>query len=136
MIEINRNPTRPELQVFSGLLAAFLAFVAWMLVRRGVALEIATAIAIVGLTGGVVGIAFPRAMRHVYVGWMTVVFPIGWIVSHLVLLVVYIGVFTPIGWALRLWGYDPMERRFDRSAKTYWRPREQRRDLESYFRPY
>jgi len=29
-------------------------------------------------------------------------------------------VFTPIGLTMRLFGWDPLERRFDPNASTYW----------------
>ena len=50
---------------------------------------------------------------------MFAVFPIGWVVSHLLLGVVYFLVLTPIGLTLRALGRDPLERRFDQSASSY-----------------
>ena len=63
-------------------------------------------------------------------------FPIGFVVSYVILAVVYYLVLTPIGLVLRLTGYDPMQRRFDRNAKTYWTPREQEESTEQYFRQF
>ena len=65
--------------------------------------------------------------------WMTIFSPIGWIVSHAVLAIVYYGILTPIGLLLRLFR-DPMLRRFDPDAASYWMERESDDDLSRYFR--
>src|SRR5262249_3685857 len=67
-----------------------------------------------------IGYFVPAFMRLIYVGLMCVSFPIGWIVSHLILAVIFYLVFTPIGLIMRLFGRDPMQRSFEPSAKTYW----------------
>jgi hypothetical protein len=42
------------------------------------------------------------------------------VVSPLVLGVIFYGVFTPVGFAMRIAGRDIMKRRFEPGAKTYW----------------
>jgi hypothetical protein len=32
----------------------------------------------------------------------------------------YFCIFTPIGWAMRVLGFDPMHRKLDKNTKTYW----------------
>ena len=44
-----------------------------------------------------------------FLGWMYAAFPIGWTISHLLLLAVYYFVLTPVGLALRLTGRDPVD---------------------------
>ena len=61
---------------------------------------------------------------------------IGWILSSVVLAVLYCPVLTPIGVLLRLTGYDPMKRRFDRKAKTYWLARNPDTEMERYFKQF
>jgi hypothetical protein len=43
---------------------------------------------------------------------------------------------TPIAIALRLLGRDPLARRFDRTAPTYWVARRPTTDRTRYFRPF
>ena len=62
--------------------------------------------------------------------------PIGWTISHAVLALLYYLLFTPIGLIIRLFGRDPMQRRLDRSAATYWVPHNQDRDAGRYFRQF
>jgi hypothetical protein len=72
-------------------------------------------------------------MRRVYVGMMYATFPIGWVVTHVLLTAIYFAVFTPIGLALRLAGRDPMTRRLDPAATTYWIRRERTPQPRDYF---
>jgi fatty acid desaturase len=51
---------------------------------------------------------------------MTLAYPIGWVLSHLVLAIAYYLVLTPMGWLMRLVGHDPMHRAFDQRAASYW----------------
>src|SRR5690606_37879755 len=78
----------------------------------------------------------PHWLRPVYYAFTIVAFPIGWVVSHVLLAVVFYGVFTPIGLVMRLLGRDPMRRKFDSNAESYWAPHPPRKSLEDYFRQF
>ncbi|MCP4897230.1 MAG: hypothetical protein GY906_09700, partial [bacterium] len=84
----------------------------------------------------VIGWIFPRFMRAVFVGMSYAAWPIGFVVSHVVLALVYYLVLTPIGLSLRVFGYDPMQRRVDTEAKTYWIERDATIDAKRYFRQF
>jgi hypothetical protein len=66
---------------------------------------------------------------------LAVLVPALGLVSPGLLRIVYL-VLTPIGLVLRLCGYDPMQRRFDREAKTYWVPREEEAKMDHVFRQF
>jgi hypothetical protein len=74
--------------------------------------------------------------RPMYVGWSYVTYPIGWVISHALMATVYFVLFTAVGALMRLFGYDPLARAFDRSATTYWVRREDQSDVSHYFRQY
>jgi hypothetical protein len=67
---------------------------------------------------------------------MYAAYPIGWVVSHVLLGLIYFGLLTPVGWLMKLFGYDPMERRFDRAAASYWVERERQTDAGRYFKQF
>jgi hypothetical protein len=67
---------------------------------------------------------------------MVVNYPIGWVVTHVVMALIFYLVVTPVGVIMRLTGRDPMEPGFDRTAKTYWKPRSTEHDPARYFRQY
>jgi hypothetical protein len=82
------------------------------------------------------GAVAPAAMKPVFVGLVLITYPIGFVVSRVITAGIYFGVLTPMGLIMRLGGYDPMRRTFDRNALTYWEPVKRQRTRESYFRPY
>jgi len=45
------------------------------------------------------------------------------IVSPIVMALLFFAVVTPVGLLMRLFGKDPMQRRFEAKAETYWIPR-------------
>lgn len=96
----------------------------------------------VGL-GGVVGLAGAGAVlgsrvagRSLYRAWMLAVLPIGWTLSHLLLGVVFFGVITPIGLAMRALGRDPMQRERQHEAESYWLPRAAAGSPRQYLRQF
>ena len=62
--------------------------------------------------------------------------PIGWVISHLLLSIIYYLLLTPIGIIMRLVGYDPMKRKLEKKRETYWVTRQQVRDPNRYFKQY
>jgi hypothetical protein len=136
IMDVNWNPSRKELKAFSLLLIVFFAIVAWLAHRKGASIETAWMIASGGAVVGVAGLFSPAFIRVVYVVWMTAVFPIGFVVSNVVLAIVFYGVVTPIGLLAKLTGRNALQLGFDRDAKTYWNPRQQIKDPRRYFRQY
>ncbi len=136
LVDINWHPSPKELRVFAVLQLVFFSIVAWAVQQRagsaGWAVAILVATAIIGL----VGLIKPRWLRLIYVVWMAAVFPIGLVVSHLLMAAVFYLVVTPIGLIMRLLGRDPMHRKLDREAATYWQPRHPARGTRGYFRQF
>ena len=52
------------------------------------------------------------------------------------MLIAYYLVLTPIGLIRRISGRDPLHRRFDRDADSYWIARKPASDTKRYFRQY
>jgi hypothetical protein len=87
-----------------------------------------------GCLWGILGLLYPQALRPVFVGWLCLTFPLGWAISHLVLALLFFGVFTPVGCFFRLIGRDALARRRRADAATYWQDKSGPADLQSYFR--
>ena len=136
LIEINKNPSQRELKWFGVLLAVFFAVVAGLLWWRVSEPTAAVVVLGLGLVLVVVYAAFPGLRRWVFLGWMYAALPIGWVVSHVLLGIIFYLIMTPIGLTMRLLGYDPMLRRFDRGADTYWVRRDRESDARRYFRQF
>jgi hypothetical protein len=136
MIRIERHPSRSQLIVFGLIWLVFFSFwgtSAWWGTGVNLAAVLFWSIAIVIPAAGII---FPKILSTVYVIAAYITFPIGWIISSVVLIAVYYLVLTPIGLVLRLAGYDPMKRHFDRTAKTYWLDRNPDTEMERYFKQF
>lgn len=136
MIEINRNPSPRELRWFGWLQLPFFLLICWGLSRRTGWVTIPSIIVLVSFVLAMIGSISPTRLKPIYIGWMMAVFPIGWVVSRLLLAGIFYLVVTPVGLALRCLGYDPMQRRFDRAATTYWVERPDMPDSKRYFRQF
>ena len=136
VFEINWNPSARQLRQFALVLTALLVAAALWLYVKSAPLHWVAATLLAAVTAGGIGVARPTLMRAVYVVWMAAVFPLGWTVSHVLLAAIYYLVLAPLGVIMRVCGYDPMQRRFDRNARTYWRRREDHDDTKRYFKQY
>jgi hypothetical protein len=134
--DISFTPSQRTLRNFSGLWTVFFGgMAAWQYFQRGRPM-VALALGAVALTVGLVGLVKPAALRWLYVGWMVLAFPIGWTVSRVLLAVAFYGVFTPLGYLLRLVGRDPLAVRFAPEQPTYWEPKPQAAGPGSYLRQF
>ena len=70
------------------------------------------------------GLALPRSLKQIYIGWMTLGFMLGLIVSTILLTLFFYLVVTPIGLAARCVGKDFLDRKWNSNASTYWRARD------------
>src|SRR5262249_39080951 len=99
-------------------------------------LPVSAAVWAAGFVLSLTGYLVPALRRPLFVGWMCAAYPIGWVVSHLVLMTIFYLVLTPIGMLMRLFGRDPMTRSFDRSAQSYWVAHNPGGDASRYFRQF
>ena len=137
MIQIRRNPSVRELRWFAALLfPGFWGLVAFLIYSKSGRLGPALVLAATALVISVAGFLAPPFMRFIYLGMIYATFPIGFVLSHLLLGLVYYGVLTLIGFALRLAGRDPMHRQFEPSKRTYWIHKEATTDTARYFRQH
>ena len=90
----------------------------------------------VGAIGAAVILASPRAGKAIYAYWMQAAYPIGWTISILLLGSIYFLVVTPIGILMRLFGRDPLSRKFEPGSETYWTPHRPDQTGGRYFRQF
>jgi multisubunit Na+/H+ antiporter MnhG subunit len=137
IVRINRHPTRKQLNQFGLIWLGFMTFfgaVAWFKLDMP---KTATGLWVAAVVVPVIGWLLPSFMRLVFLGMSYAAWPIGFVVSHVVLALVYYLVMTPIGLAMRVVGYDPMNRRRDVSDESTWVERDSgTRGPESYFRQF
>jgi hypothetical protein len=133
--DINFNPTHLVLRQFSALwIVFFLLLAGW---NYGIHSRptLAIVLAAVGLSLGTIGLIFPAVMRFVYGAWMTLAFPIGWTVSHIVLAFVYYGILTPFRFAFQIAGRDVLGLRRP-TGDSCWLPKTTQQDVSRYLRQF
>ncbi|MFH1419532.1 MAG: hypothetical protein ABII12_14750 [Planctomycetota bacterium] len=145
MLHVDWNPTRRMLRNFGliGLVAfgAVGAMAYWRVFLFG-SLEADTGaitayvLWALGAYCGLFAIVAPVAVKPIYVALTVVSYPIGQVVSYLVMAMIYYLVFTPIGIVFKLVGRDSMNRGFDPSAATYWVRRRPPDSAKRYFRQF
>lgn len=145
MIEIDWKPDDRVLRQF-GIIAlfgfSFLAVLAWWeLFIFAIGLGEArpyVAYGFAGLAGlsALFSAIAPRANLPIYLGLTVLSYPIGFVLSYVIMGFLFFVMITPVGLFFRLTGYDRLHRRFDREATTYWTVPRPRRGKESYFRQF
>ena len=74
----------------------------------------------------VAGLVFPKALKPVYIGWMSLALVLGLVVSTVLLTVFFFLVITPVGLIARLVGKDFLRLKLRPEDTTYWIRREQK----------
>lgn len=134
MLDINWNPSLRELRQFAGIWLPAFGAVAGTLISRSGHVRLAAAVWAIAALTTLIGVLRPRSMKGLFVGWMLAAYPIGWIVSHIVLGIVYFVLFTLVGLVMRALRYDPMER--TAGSGSYWRQRPHHSEATEYFRQF
>jgi amino acid transporter len=78
--------------------------------------------------------ALPNTLGPVYKGWITVGYVLGWLNTRVVLALLFYVLLLPAGLIMRLFGTDPMERRFN-TVKSY-RVQSHHHRKEQFERPF
>lgn len=134
MIAIEWNPSTKQLRQFAGIwFPAFCGLVGYSIGRKtGHWSEVEIGWVLAGLLS-VGGLVLPALIRPIFIGLILLTFPIGWVVSHLLLGLIFYGVVTPIGLILRISGHDPLQLKKP-SRNSVWKTPVGKTDATRYLR--
>ena len=137
MIEINWNPKPKDLRVF-GIIALIATVVISLLLHiiKNVGVQWIFIIIGFGIVIFLCSLISIKITRIIYLALVLVTLPIGWAVSFILLAVFYFLIITPIGLIFRLIGRDPLHRKFNQEAKSYWLERRYPDKLDRYFHQF
>jgi hypothetical protein len=90
------------------------------------------AVALVGLAG----LLKPAAVRWLFVGATIVSFPIGWLISQVVLGIMFYLVLTPVAMVFKLRGRDALQLRREPERSSCWMTREGASDPGRYLKQF
>ena len=145
LVQIDWKPARTTLRNFG--LIALVAFWIFGVLARGHyypfkglsdAGSTWTAMVLFALAAycGFFAFVFPLAIRPIYLFMTVVTYPIGFVMSYVVMAIMYYGVITPVGIIFKIIGRDAMHRKFDPTSETYWIKRRPPDSVKRYFRQF
>ncbi len=83
------------------------------------------------------GLVAPFLLRPVFVVWMKIALALNWVMTRLLLSLVFILMITPTRVFIKYFREDPLKRGWDSEAGTYWEePERQPEELDEYRRQF
>ena len=137
LTEINWKPNRKELRNFgivSLIASALISLLLYLL--KGLGIQWATIIFVAGFIVFLTSFISRKVTRVIYLGLILVTLPIGLVVSFTLLALFYFLLLTPVGLFFRLLGRDPLHRKYDSNADTYWITRRGPDSPDRYFHQF
>ncbi len=137
LVEIDWNPKSKQLQSFGKIALVASAVISLLLyLLKGVAIQWVLIIFAFGFITFIISMISLKLTKMIYLGMILVTLPIGWVVSFILLSAFYFLLLAPLGLIFRLIGRDPLCRKFDPNAKSYWLSRQQPTGPEQYFHQF
>ncbi len=79
------------------------------------------------------GLAFPPALGPVFRAWMALAHALNWLMTRVMLTLVFYGMVTPTRGLMRLFSGDPLKREWLPPGQSYWEaPEAQPETLDAY----
>lgn len=85
---------------------------------------------------GIIGLIKPNALRWLFLVASAVAFPIGWVVSLVMLAIMFYGVVTPVALFWRLRGRDLLQLRDRKEQSSFWVHRDAQPAAERYLKQF
>ncbi|HLZ54979.1 MAG TPA: hypothetical protein VKS19_10905 [Verrucomicrobiae bacterium] len=131
-------PVKPTSRVLRQFAAAWLVFFLAVAAQQMFLRSRATAAGVLGAIAliGLIGLVKPSAVRWLFVGATVAAFPIGWVMTQVVLAVMFYGVLTPLALVFRWRGRDELQLRPKPEATSFWITRHPERDVRRYLKQF
>lgn len=123
MNSIIKNENNQEFRKFGLTIGIFLVALSIFLLWRGV--DSYLYIFSIGLFLTLFGLVKPKFLRPIYILWMMFALILAHIITRVILTIIFIILFTPIGLILRFLRKDILNEKYDRHTESYWIKREE-----------
>ena len=118
---MHQAPTKKDLRVFSFIWSViFLVIGLYPLIHAIQLSSVRTWAIVIAIGFFAVGLLFPTILTGFYKVWVKFGEFIGGIISKIILLILFFGVFTPVAIILKILGKDLLNKKLDNSVNTYW----------------
>lgn len=131
-------PLKPTARMLRQFAAAWLLVFAALAMREWLGRGHSTAACVLGTISliGIAGLAKPMVIRWLFVGATILTFPIGWVVTQIVLALMFFLVLSPVALAFRLRRRDELQLRRKPQATSYWYERTKPSEPERYLKQF
>ena len=145
MVEIDWNPDEKTLRQFGWValvgfgLVALLAWQEWLIFAFGLGDArpmVAGGLLGLGVLIALIALVYPKANKPFFLGLTLLAFPIGFVLSYVILSTLFFVIIAPMGIVMRLVGHDPMNRSIDPDAESYWTPARPTPPNARYFKQF
>lgn len=137
LISLNSKPSKQQLRGF-GDIALFMCNTLGLLLMWMADLPI-RAFIILCITGMVIYLLSRISLvlvKPIYIGLNAATFPVGWLVSHIVMALFYYVIIGCVGLTFKLIKRDPLNLAYDPEADSYWIPYKHIRTIKDYFHQF
>ncbi len=114
----NIRSTQTMLRKFGILLTIFLSL--WAIVslwKEGTAYSSLFPLALITF---IISLLFPKAFKVIYLPWMSLATVIGWVVTRVILTILYYLIITPFAVIAKILGKDVLEEKIEPEKDSYW----------------
>jgi hypothetical protein len=82
----------------------------------------------IGADFAVLGLIVPRVLQPVFWAWIKFALAINWVVTHVLLTVVFFLMIVPVRWLMTAFSGSPLNREWKTGADTYWEEADEQPD--------
>lgn len=137
MIHIDKNPSDKKLKQFARIAPMMLLLVGAVLCWKfGLPNSYFAASFVFGALIFLFSLLSLRIVRPIYLGLVYIGYPIGWVISHVVMLLLFYGIITPVGLIFRMTQRDALHLDRDPECKSYWTEHPRNTSVERYFKQF
>ena len=79
----------------------------------------------------ITGLILPSVLKPVYKVWMAISVVMGFIMTKVIMIIIFYLIVTPIGLIASLTGKEFLDMKIDKSAKSYWIAREKTQNIKA-----
>ena len=132
LAEINNiNTRKKDIRSFGYTIGIILLFISLILFYYNI--ELYMGFSIVALVFIILGILFPLSLKPIYLIWMIFAVLLGWLMTRIILTLLFYIILTPIGLVTKLLGEDFLSLKNKRD-NSYWNNRDIQADLNKNYK--
>ena len=124
------KPTRKNIRNFGITIGLFLMIFGGILFWKEI--EDYIFVTFVGIVFIVCGLGLPIILKPIYLFWMIVSSILGWVMTRVVLSILFFTMITAIGLISKLFGKQFLDLKWDNSKNSYWDQRQGKPEKSSY----